>query len=322
MRKFSRGAVTFITLGAFLLSLGFSLKYLVYPKVTVVPKDQNTEQVLADDHANFFDADNVAPGSGPIQTIARVIGDPALSKEASDELKRDVGVYQKGQSIDNNDEPPPMDFLSQTIAIDRHTGEAVPWSGATQNDEPMAFEGYIIKFPFNTQKKDYPYWDATLQKTMNMEYKGVEQLKGTKDSIEVYRYEGFFPETEFGTREVPRGVFGLEDTGSVEATRTYSNTRTLWVEPETGVMMKIQEAQQQWLVWDEPGAEKVVAMDTVSAFTDETVQKNIEEYKSKVAALKALRGPAPIVLGVLGLLSIVVGIGLAARFGKNNPQAA
>ncbi|WP_306173254.1 DUF3068 domain-containing protein [Aeromicrobium duanguangcaii] len=315
MRKFSRGAVAFLTLGAFLLTMGVAMKVYAYDRLAVVPNDQNTQQILSDDNANFFDADNVAPGSGPITTVATVIGDPDLAKEAADENDgADVAVFTKGQSTDNNDQAPPVDFLEQTFAVDRFTGEAVPWSGASQNGEPIEFEGLLIKFPFNTQKKSYDYWDATVKAPMKMEFEGTEEVEGTDGSINTYRFSGSIDETEFGIREVPRGVFGLPDTGSVEATRTYANDRTIWVEPETGVMVKIEEAQKQWLKLDEPGAKDVVAMDTISASSPETIQANIDEYGSKSASLKAVRTWLPLAMGGLGILSILAGLALAFRF--------
>ena len=325
MRKFSRGAVTFITLGAFLITLGLSLKFYAYPRLAVVPQDQNSEQVLAGDNATFFDADNVAPGSGPIKTVVRVIGDPALAKEVADELgikANTVAVFEKGQSTDNNNEAPPMDFLSQRFAVDRHTGAPLDWSGSEQNGEPITYEGAMIKLPFNVEKKSYEYWDATIRQPMTLDFVEETELKGTNNSLKVYKFEGEVPETDFGFREVPRGLFGLEDTGSVEARRTYQNTRTLWVEPVTGVMIKVQEAQTQYMYLDEPGATPVLAMDTTSVFTQETVDTNIDEYASKSVALAAVKGPAPIVLGILGTLSLLVGIALALGFSRKAKDAS
>lgn len=318
MRKFSRGAVTFLTLGAFLATLGLSMKFYAYDKLAVVPLDQNTRQIITDDNATFFDADNVAPGSGPIQATVTVIGDPDLAKEVSDELGVNAAVLTKGQDTDNNGEAPPMDFYEGTFAIDRFTGEALDWSGATEKGEPQTFEGQIIKFPFNTQKKTYQYWDGTIGAPMDMEYKGTEKVEGTDGSIETYRFEGYVPETVFGTREVPRGIFGLEDTSSVEATRTYENNRTIWVEPETGAMIKVEETQKQMLIWDEPGSVPVVAMDTVSSFTPETIQGNIDTYKSKAAALRAVRTWLPLTLGGIGALLVLIGAVMAFRFKSDN----
>lgn len=320
MRKFSRGAVTFLTLGAFLLTLGLALKFYTYDKLAVVPLDQNTRLFITDDNATFFDADNVAPGSGPIQATVTVIGDPDLAKEVSDELGVNAAVLTKGQDTDNNGEAPPMDFYEGTFAIDRFTGEALDWSGATEKGEPQTFEGQIIKFPFNTQKKTYQYWDGTIGAPMDMEYKGTEKVEGTDGSIETYRFEGYVPETVFGTREVPRGIFGLEDTGSVEVNRTYENNRTIWVEPETGVMIKVEETQKQLLLLDEAGAKPVTAMDTVSSFTPETIQGNIDTYGSKVGALRAIRTWLPVTLGGLGVLLMLLGAVMAFRF-KSDDKA-
>ena len=319
MRKFSRGAVVFITLGAFFITLGLSFKFYAVPRLSVVPQDQNSRQVLADDNASFFDADNVAPGSGPIKTEVIVIGDPALAKEAAADLgvsAKTVAVFEYGKSTDNNNEAPPMDFLSQKFAVDRHTGLPLDWSGSEQNGEPITFKGAMIKLPFNTEKKSYEYWDATIRQPMTVDFVEETELKGSKDSLKVYKFEGSVPETDFGIREVPRGLFGLEDTGAVEARRTYQNTRTIWVEPVTGVMIKVQEAQKQFMYLDEPGATPVMAMDTTSAFTDETVDKNIEDYATKSALLSAISGPVPVVLSILGVLSLLVGIGLAIGFGR------
>ncbi|HPU13159.1 MAG TPA: DUF3068 domain-containing protein [Aeromicrobium sp.] len=318
MRKFSRGAVTFLTLGAFLATLGLSMKFYAYDKLAVVPLDQNTRPVITDDNATFFDADNVAPGSGPIQATVTVIGDPDAAKEASKETGVEAGVFTKGQDTDNNGEAPPIDFYEGTFAIDRFTGAAVDWSGATENGEPQKFEGQIIKFPFNTQKKTYKYWDGTIGAAMDMKYEGTEKVEGTDGSIETYRFAGTVPETVFATREVPRGIFGLEDTRAVDATRTYTNNRTIWVEPETGAIVKVEEAQKQMLLWDEPGAKPVVAMDTVSSFTPETIQGNIDTYKSKAAALRAVRTWLPLTLGGIGALLVLIGAVMAFRFKSDN----
>lgn len=324
MRKFSRGAVVFITIGAFLITLAISLKFIGYPRLAVVPQNQTSQQNLADDNASFFDADNVAPSSGPIKTTIRVRGLPELAEEVADELDvkaSSVAVFEKGQETDNNGEAPPMDFLSQRFAVDRHTGVPLNWSGSEQNDEPITFEGALIKLPFNVEKKDYEYWDSTIRQPMTIKFVEETELKGTNDSIKVWKFEGSVPETDFGFRSLPRGLFGLKDTGPVEARRTYQNTRTLWVEPVTGVFIKVQEAQTQYMYLDEPGATPLLAMDTVSAFTQETVDTNIDTYASKSTALAALKGPAPIVLGILGLLALLVGLGMAVSFGKKNKDA-
>lgn len=321
MGKFSKLGVTLVTIGALLAGLGLMFKFYAYDRLATIPLDQSTEAVLTDDNATFFDADNVGQGAGRLTTTARVIADKALSEEASDETGRDAVVVKMGQASDNNDQAPPMDFTERVVALDRHTGEALDWSGNEQNGEPVDFQGaQVIKFPFNTQQQDYEYWDGTLGQPVTMEYVGTETVEGTDGEIETYKFETSIPESITSTREVPRGLFGLEDTGPVVADRTYANDRTIWVEPETGVMIKIQEAQKQRLLIDDEGAVPVQALDTVSASTDETVDANIEEYGSKVGVLGAIRTFLPWTLLAIGLVLILAGVAVSLSSSKKRTE--
>ena len=121
-----RKAAILIGIGAFCVTMALLLKFYAYDKLAVVPYDQNTRQLVVDDSATFFDADNVRPGSGKLTTTVTVIGDPDESERASEQTGRNVAVMSKGQVSDNNGEAPPMDASRQTFAIDRTTGEAVP----------------------------------------------------------------------------------------------------------------------------------------------------------------------------------------------------
>ncbi|WP_052592496.1 DUF3068 domain-containing protein [Luteipulveratus mongoliensis] len=302
-----RKASVIIGLGAFFVTMALLLKFYAYDKLAVIPLDQNTRQTVVDDHATFFDADKVAPGSGKLTTIATVIGDPDASRKASDKSGKDVVVINKGQTSDNNGEAPPMEASTQRIVIDRFTGLPVNGYGATQNGRPKQFIGQLIKFPFQTKQKTYQYWDDTADKPMDMKYVGHEDIKGLK----TYKFEGSLPLAEFREQEVPRGIFGLPDTGAVVAKRLYENTRTLWVEPETGVIIKLQENQHQVLRIDQPGAKEVNALTTKSVFTDKTIKDNVDEYKTKVVLLKILRLWAPLALGILGLLLLLGGLAMS-----------
>lgn len=305
-----RKAAILIGIGAFCVTMALLLKFYAYDKLAVVPYDQNTRQLVVDDSATFFDADNVRPGSGKLTTTVTVIGDPDESERASEQTGRNVAVMSKGQVSDNNGEAPPMDASRQTFAIDRTTGEAVPWEGNSQNGQAKDFQkGLMIKFPFQTQKQTYNYYDGTIGKPMQMKYVGEETVKG----LDTYKFQGTVPMTKFRTQDVPRGIFGLEDTGGVDADRLYANDRTIWVEPETGVMIKVVENQRQELRWNEPGARTVNALTTDSVMTDDTVQANVDEYATKAMLLKILRFWAPLLLGIIGIGLLLAGLALSLK---------
>lgn len=304
-----RKAAIVIGLGAFFITMALLLRFYAYGQLAVVPLDQNTQQVVVDKHATFFDADNVKPGAGTLTTTARVIGDPAASKKASKASGKDIAVMTKGQTSDNNNEAPPMDAWTGTFTIDRYTGLPVHCNGCpeTQDGKPVRYVGQLIKFPFQTAKKDYQYWDTTVSAPMTMKYVDTEQIKG----LTVYRFQGTVPPTKFRTQEIPRGAFGLPDIHGVVADRSYSNDRTLWIEPETGVIIKLQEKQHQELKDPEPGAKLLNALTTDSVMSDATVTKNVDDYKSKATLLKILRIWAPLLLALLGIILLLGGIAMS-----------
>ena len=57
--------------------------------------------------------------------------------------------------------------------------------GRRRDHQPCSFEGLYFKFPFDAQKKTYPFWDGTLRKATPAKYVGEGKVKGMK----VYKYK-------------------------------------------------------------------------------------------------------------------------------------
>lgn len=303
--------VILIGVGAFLITMGLLFRFYAVPRLAVVPTDQNTRQTVLGPNSTFFDVETLSIQRGTLTSVATIIGDPEASAEASKQTGRDLAVWDKGQSTDNNDTDPPMEASEGRIVFDRYTGEAVDCCGATQDGAPMTYKGQLVKWPFFTEKKTYQYWDGTTKAAYDAEFKGVETIQG----LEVYRFEQQVPRTKTEDREVPAKIFGLPDRAMM-AERFYENHRTFWVEPVTGVMIKLTEKQYQTL--EIPGAAPVVAVDTESSFTDETVSKNVADYATKATLLSAIKTPVPIAMVLLGLISLLGGIAMALLSGRRD----
>lgn len=312
MRKYLLPAII-VFIGAFILTMGLLFRFYAYPKLAVVPTDQNMTSVVSDPEASFFDADNVRPAEGELTTTSRIIGDPEASEAASEETDRDVAVWNSGQVTDNNDDNMPMTGATDVYVFDRHTGEAVNCCGESSNGEEVKREGLLVKFPFNTQPTDdYEWWDGTVGKAFPVTYEGTEELQG----MEVYTFRQEVPETKYTTQELPGNLFGgSPQSGAVTADRYYSNTRTFWVEPETGVVLDRVEEQKQEFRYK---GKTLNAVDTTSAFTDETVDTNVENYKTSSTLLSLIRLPLPIIFTALGALLVLVGIVLSVAIGRRN----
>jgi hypothetical protein len=81
-----------------------------------------------------------------------------------------------------------------------------------------------------------------------------EEIEG----VRVYRFKQTIEPTDIDLQasrgeseftSVPGSLVGRPDKPSVKTNRMYSNVRTLWIEPETGVIVKAEEEQLTTSTW-------------------------------------------------------------------------
>lgn len=303
-----RSAVLF-GLGGFLLVAALMLKFYAYPRLAVVPLNQNTTSVSLGPGAHFFSVAKLAPATADLTSTRRVVGDVKASEEASKALGKDIAVWKTGVVTDDDGKAPPIAAYTERVAFERHTGEAVNCCGESYNGKPVKHSGLVYKLPFRSEKKTYQFWDSTLLKALPMSYRRTTEING----VTVYEYVQNITRTRSGTTEVPPSVLGLPGTGSVSATDWYSNVRTLWVEPETGVIIKGQEKQYNTI--EAPGADPLVATDVTIAYDAPTVKHNTDTYGPKSNQLELVRVWLPLATGVLGLILLGAGLFLFLRSG-------
>ncbi|MGO1167342.1 MAG: DUF3068 domain-containing protein [Janibacter sp.] len=312
MRKYLLPAIIMFV-GAFILTMGLLFRFYAYPQLAVVPTDQNTTQIVQDPEAEFFDADNLEPGKGELTTTARIIGDPEASEAASEESGKDIAVWNSGQVSDNNDDNWPMDATTEVLVFDRHTGLAVNCCGESKGGEEVKRDGLLVKFPFDAKKVDtYKWWDSTVGKSFPVKYEGEEDLQG----MTAYKYTMEVPTTKYSSRELPGSLFGGSPTSdAVDADRYYSNKRTFWVDPVTGVVLDRVEEQKQEFRHD---GKTLNALETTSSFSKETVDGNVEDYKSQSALLKMVHTTLPLIFAILGILLLLTGLVLSILIGRRS----
>src|SRR5262249_12351386 len=130
-------------------------------------------------------------------------------------------------------------------------GAAADWDGAWESDGSSEvktkFEGHSYKFPFNTQKKDYPVWDDTLHKTFPAHFKGTTQVKG----VDVYKFEAVIDLSQVQvSASDPWLLLGFPAPDAKDGKVFYNNTKTSLVEPVTGQFLGVREQQHEELVTD------------------------------------------------------------------------
>jgi hypothetical protein len=97
----------------------------------------------------------------------------------------------------------------------------------------------------------------------------------------------------------------------VQLDRIYSNTRTLWIEPETGVIIRGEEDQDT--VAESQGEEVATLTDVVIGYSPETISDNVETYSPLATQLKIVWFWLPLFGTILGLVIVLAGVLIIRR---------
>ncbi|MFG1923834.1 DUF3068 domain-containing protein [Cryptosporangium sp. NPDC048952] len=298
-----------LALGSFLVVAAILLPTYVAGNLVKTPLDQYTVSVATSDNATVFDVASLQVQQNvPVEATRTVRADPEKSTD-------DVVVLDEFLVLQDARDDKQITYSSDRVGLHRRTAEAQKGFDAAVDDEPTDHEGLIYKWPFGAEKKSYDYFDTTAKKTYEAKYVSSEDING----LEAYKYEMQVPAVKIGDLEVPGELVGSAEP-AVTADRYYTNTRTVWVEPKTGVILKGQENQSQTLR-DASGADKVTLFAATLTFDDQTVSEAVSLAKDSISQITLVSTVAPIVVGVLGVILIVVGLFLALRRGGNSQSS-
>ena len=119
---------------------------------------------------------------------------------------------------------------------------------------------------------------------------------------------------------LPAAKWGVEGGETpVTMTRYYTNTRDVWVEPTTGVVVKGGEQLHQYYARNADEPEIDVLKDNI-VFDENTIESQAEIAKDGMDQLSLLGRTLPIILGILGVILLVVGILLGIRGGRGRQK--
>lgn len=290
------------------------LRFYAYGQLAVAPIDQNSTTTLVGPDATIFDTSQLAEIKVDLTTTAKTVG---LVKE-SEKKGDNVRVWETTNSTRSEDGVVRSRSVER-IAFDAHTAEAVNCCGTfdeaeTGNRVETKREGLLVKFPFQTEKKTYTWWDTDLGQGVPIKFVKEEDVQG----LSTYKFEQTIEPTVVATQEVPAVVLGEEGEGNLEAEMTYSNVRTLWVEPRTGVVIKRAEKQHNTIRYD--GEDRVTTTQVTTGYDDKTVKDNVDTYGPMSTMLFLLHTLVPVLLVVLALLLGVL-IVLRSRRGQGTRAA-
>ena len=270
-------------LGAFLLTTAVLSLVWAPGQVKKTPLDVNSVTRLAGE-AQLSNGTNL--DSIKVKATSTTHADSELSTD-------DVVLFQNSSCLMKDPDGSAPDCVStedpqerllsastDTFATDRRTALAVnDFQNLPAEAEPK--DGLINKFPFDVEKKTYPFWDGYVGTAVDAVYQGIEDV----DGLPTYR---FLLSVADGDIEITEGVPGK-----------YSTQKQMWIEPNTGTIIDQQEHQVRTIA--DTGA---TFLDLDFGFTDDTVATNVKDTKANVSQLNLLTRTVPLVTGVLGLLAL------------------
>ena len=186
----------------------------------------------------------------------------------------------------------------------------------------LPHEGLSYRFPFDTEKKTYPYFDPIAQKAYDANYDGEEDVNGLTTYkftqnvgydadgklVEPIKYASLYDDDEDSEVTARAELWGLpgDPEEPITMTRYYAAQRTFWVDPVSGTIVKSKEHGFHYYARDAAKPEVT--------FADYTVTSNEDTVESQVASARderdrvALWGRIlPITFTALGLVTLVGG---------------
>jgi hypothetical protein len=282
-----------VFVGLFLLFFGLVERVYAYPRLKKAPLDQYSSPVATGTGTYFNRSpDKLAEITGARLSNKRIVrGDVGAGTD-------DVAVWDSFNSTIDTADNGVITATQERIALDRVTAQSVQCCG-----ENPRHQGLTLKFPFDTKKTPYQFWDGPAQRALPAAFTRTEKLNG----VTVYRFEQRIDRLDVGDQEIPGSLAGDPETPSVQTNIVYSNLKTLWVEPATGIIVKAQQDASQ--VLETQGGKPVLTLlDAVLTYDDATVARNADDAASGANRLRLLGTILPLVALFLGLVALAAGL--------------
>ncbi|WP_158548474.1 porin PorA family protein [Blastococcus sp. TF02A-26] len=123
-----------------------------------------------------------------------------------------------------------------TACLDRRTAEGVDCAAESVDGTPMDVRGLTVTFPVAAPEEDLRLWNDTVRASLPVRFVGSERFAG----LEVQRWEQVVPERVLRAVSVP-GALVDSTAPTSPADVVYSSTRSLLVEPVSGIVVSSEE---------------------------------------------------------------------------------
>jgi hypothetical protein len=285
-------AIVLVGVAVFAFVLTILLPTVVVDRSKKTPLDLDITQISSGP-ATLYDANTGQTNQVQLRATRTVRTDTSASDNTNTTMVETLCIV----IVDNPAMPncvPASDkrLLSVTtdrVTSDRKTAEAVHVAKyreqingvSTINGELVRHTGLSYKWPIDAKKQTYQFFQPDLNRAFPAVYAGKSTIKG----LTVYKYVSATGVQPYRIRDLLDG--------------TYDDTRTVWVEPQTGTILNGVEHQVQKL------GDGTVALDTTLSFNPSAVTDQANFAKSKLDKLKMAQLWGPLVTGIVAVLAAI-----------------
>ncbi len=331
------GACGLLGLGAALLIAALLLSTYTAGKIKKIPLDLDAT-LVSDGTGKALDPASLAGEVFVIDEGVPLVSQQQISVESP--ANADVVTLQVGTSVRRTDQQKDNGLLLamvDTVTVDRATAMAVSDDahpgGSVQKPRSMEdtkaptnialpHEGLSYRFPFDTEKKTYPFFDPIAQKPFDANYDGEEDVNGLTTYkftqnvgydadgklVKPIRYSSLYDndeDAEVTARASQWGVPGEPD-DQVTMTRYYAAQRSFWVDPVSGTIVKAEEHANHYYARDALEPEVALADYTVTS-NEETIEGQVEAARDERDQIALWSRILPITFTAAGLIALVAG---------------
>jgi hypothetical protein len=343
-------ACVLMGLGAALLIASLLLTTYTSSRIAKVPLD--------------IDTTLVSNGTGTALDPASLLADKfvvnknvplAMQRQISVEspANADVVTLQAGTTVRRTDKQQENGLLLaiiDTVTMNRRTAMAVssdtnPGGSVqkprTMEDQgvptpiPLPHQGLTYRFPFDTEKKTYPFFDPIAQKAYDANYQGAEDVNGLTaykftqnvgfdadgKLVEPVKYASLYEKGEDSQVTARASLWGLpgDPDEPITMQRYYAAQRTFWVDPVSGTILKEKDHGFHYYSRDALKPEVTFADFTLTS-TEATVESQVAAAHAERDKLALWNRILPISFLALGLVAVISG-GALAWYGLRSQAA-
>lgn len=317
-------ACVLVGLGSFLLTAAIMVPTYTADRVKKIPLDIEANTV-SNSIASVIDSASTALGQPRTDTNVPVRIQVYVTTE--DPVDANVTTLQASQLTRRTDREGDAGIISGSVdrvTVDRSTALPVPGGVATTqsvSDKPPVEtprEGMQYKFPFDTQKQSYLYYDGTARQSFDIDYVDDDR---EVNGLRLFHFRQVIEPINLrktigkdATLTLPAESWGLPGGATpFSMDLFYSNTRDIWIEPVSGSTVAVEESPHRYLARSVEDPLAVTSFEGKTQFDETTVNALADQARTAKLQIQWGTRYGPALLGILGIGLLGAGVVVGRR---------